>query len=559
MCFNELLNRSLSLELKIVVWVLVFAPFFTAVTPTATLAQENTDKNQDITVVVRSGDTLSLIVARVLGRFDRDTWGEVAEYNKIADPGSLEVGAILLIPRYLRNKPLDPSVNAQVDDICGGQQVCFQEKATQSAVANDLISSEDSSPAVESRPQAELSFRETSKTLETVDRELERGPTADSEPHSGASQQPEFNSETTDATDPDGTDVPSVSSPDNTATNADPVQQENEDPDASVTNSETGAESAPQQKPASEQENNTDDSDTGNTRSPGSFDVDEDAATRALERTLVQLDALLLEPGRVEAGLDISYTFDARITPVLIDVTADDGSTNTAVGLSETRDNNLDAILDLRIGLPFDAQLNIDLPVVSDDREERLTLAGTQISSENNDISGFGDISVTVVKKVFAEKGRRPDLLVSAGLNTDTGSESDTRFTGSGANELIAGLTATKRQDPLVFTAGVTSVFPQEEDNVQAGQVTQLSISTLLAASPRTSLQFSFDQTFIGELTIDDEDIEGTDTSFANFTVGASSVIGRQTFLSAAATMGLTDDATDYTLSIGISRQFRFR
>ena len=559
MCFNELLNRSLSLELKIVVWVLVFAPFFTAVTPTATLAQENTDKNQDITVVVQSGDTLSLIVARVLGRFDRDTWGEVAEYNKIADPGSLEVGAILLIPRYLRNNPLDPSVNAQVDDICGGQQVCFQEKATQSAVANDLISSEDSSPAVESRPQAELSFRETSKTLETVDRELERRPTADSEPHSGAPKQPEFNSETTDSTDPDGTAVPSVSSPDNTATNVDPVQQENEDPDASVTNSETGAESAPQQKPASEQENNTDDSDTGNTRSPGSFDVDEDAATRALERTLVQLDALLLEPGRVEAGLDISYTFDARITPVLIDVTADDGSTNTAVGLSETRDNNLDAILDLRIGLPFDAQLNIDLPVVSDDREQRLTLAGTQVSSENNDISGFGDISVTVVKKVFAEKGRRPDLLVSAGLNTDTGSESDTRLTGSGANELIAGLTATKRQDPLVFTAGVTSVFPQEEDNVQAGQVTQLSISTLLAASPRTSLQFSFDQTFIGELSIDDDDIEGTDTSFASFTFGASSVIGRQTFLSAAATMGLTDDATDYTLSIGISRQFRFR
>ena len=61
MCFSELWNWSLSLELKNVVRVLVFVPFFNAVTPTATSAQENTDKNQDITVVVQSGDTLSLI------------------------------------------------------------------------------------------------------------------------------------------------------------------------------------------------------------------------------------------------------------------------------------------------------------------------------------------------------------------------------------------------------------------------------------------------------------------------------------------------------------------
>ena len=197
MCFSELWNWSLSLELKNVVRVLVFVPFFNAVTPTATSAQENTDKNQDITVVVQSGDTLSLIVARVLGRFDRDTWGAVAEYNKIADLGSLEVGDILLIPRYLRNNTPDPSVTSQVDDICGDQQVCFQVNAAQSALANDSISSEDSTPAVESRSQAELSFSETRKTLENVDREPERLPTADSEPHTGAPQQPQFTSETT--------------------------------------------------------------------------------------------------------------------------------------------------------------------------------------------------------------------------------------------------------------------------------------------------------------------------------------------------------------------------
>ena len=119
----------------------------------------------------------------MLGRFDRDTWGAVAEYNKIADLGSLEVGDILLIPRYLRNNTPDPSVTSQVDDICGDQQVCFQVNAAQSALANDSISSEDSTPAVESRSQAELSFSETRKTLENVDREPERLPTADSEPH----------------------------------------------------------------------------------------------------------------------------------------------------------------------------------------------------------------------------------------------------------------------------------------------------------------------------------------------------------------------------------------
>jgi len=53
---------------------------------------------------------------------------------------------------------------------------------------------------------------------------------------------------------------------------------------------------------------------------PGLFEVDEEAATRALERSLVQSNALLLAPGRGEVSIDFSYSFDLVTQPVFVDL-----------------------------------------------------------------------------------------------------------------------------------------------------------------------------------------------------------------------------------------------
>ena len=92
---------------------------------------------------------------------------------------------------------------------------------------------------------------------------------------------------------------------------------------------------------------------------------------------------------------------------------------------------------------------------------------------------GLGDVSLTLQKQVLHEKGWIPDLLVNLNYTAATGSPSLSQRqlstfpfavgTGSGFNSLGAGVTALKRQDPLVFLGGLqyTHSFPSTISGVQ--------------------------------------------------------------------------------------------
>lgn len=294
-------------------------------------------------------------------------------------------------------------------------------------------------------------------------------------------------------------------------------------------------------------------------KGPGLFEVDEEAATRALERSLVQIDALLLAPGRAELGFDFGYSYNALSFPILVELVDTDGgddATAIATTVSESRQYNVSA--DFRVGLPGDTQLDFSVPFEVSTETASTSFVNGLLGRGSSTESGVGDVSLSLLKTVAHEKGRRPDVIARLTYDSESVSENEGTSIGSGAQEITVGLSATKRQDPLVFTYGLSHTISLEENGFSAGPVTQVSLGTLLGASPYTSLRFAFDQIIVGESEIDNQRIDGSGANIGVVTFGVSSVISQSTFLSAGVRFSLSDAGTDYSFTMGLSRRFEF-
>lgn len=287
-------------------------------------------------------------------------------------------------------------------------------------------------------------------------------------------------------------------------------------------------------------------------RGPGAVEVDEFAAERALERTLTNEGALLLPYGVYEISPFFSYSHRETVSPV----TALVGTAGVVVGTSRKKRDAFNLGAGVRIGLPYESQLELTLPYrIAHEQTTIGTVGGT--TSSGNTGNSIGDVSVGLAKTLFREDGWKPDLIGRFVWNTSTGDESDNGVSlGSGFDELSASLTALKRQDPLAFTASLGYTKTLEKNNSQPGDQYSLSLGTSIAASPSTSLSFTLSQVFAQEAKLNGKDIPGSEINSSEFLVGFSSSISRLTLLSFSAGIGLTDDAPDYSFSVSMPVRF---
>ena len=104
----------------------------------------------------------------------------------------------------------------------------------------------------------------------------------------------------------------------------------------------------------------------------GQLEVDEIAAERALERTLVQEGVLLLPNGTAQFEPRLAYSFNEFDFPIAVLL-----QDSTQLGTSNVERSVFDANLTLRVGLPFDSQLEFDLPYrrVESDIETRVAVS----------------------------------------------------------------------------------------------------------------------------------------------------------------------------------------
>jgi hypothetical protein len=287
----------------------------------------------------------------------------------------------------------------------------------------------------------------------------------------------------------------------------------------------------------------------------GTFEVDEEAAQRALERTLTQTGALLLPTRTIEITPSFTYQRVEQTSPVLASITNPVNGTPALVLTSQrTRRNEMAAHLGVRAGLPHGSQLELDLPY-NYVRSSQVTDLGP-VSSANG--SGVGDVSLGIAKTLVRESGWRPDLIGRLTYNFGNGRRQDgTLSLGSGFRQVQGELVALKRQDPLAFVASTFYSRAFEKDGIKPGDAAGFSLASVLAASPATSLQLGFAQIYRREQENNGLKVRGSDQTYGIASLGASSVLSRDVTLLTQFGIGVGGDAPKYSFSVSLPILFR--
>lgn len=287
---------------------------------------------------------------------------------------------------------------------------------------------------------------------------------------------------------------------------------------------------------------------------PGSFEVDEDAAQRALERTLTQAGALLVPPGAISITPSLSYQRteqDSFVPTQLSD--PDSGSSGLVLSRNTLRRNEFQARVDFRTGLPWSSQLEVGLPY-SYVRSSRIDSFADTDSANGK---GIGDVTIGLAKTLMRERGALPDLIGRVTVNTGSGRRTSNDVDlSAGYRQLNLELVGLKRQDPLAFFAGASYGHVFERSERKPGNVTNLSLGTVLAASPATSLQFGFTQTYRREAKIDGVKQPGSDETYGMVNIGASSVLSKGIMLIVSTGIGMGGDAPKYSFNVALPITF---
>lgn len=264
---------------------------------------------------------------------------------------------------------------------------------------------------------------------------------------------------------------------------------------------------------------------------------------------------MLLPPGMLEVGPGFGYTRRERQIPG--EIVLLDGQAGLVSSENLFRRDTYEADLTFRLGLPWASQVQLRLPWVDDDRSLVGRANGAGFRETSGGVSGLGDIRLGFTKELLREQGAWPSLFAAIDWDSDTGEREKGVSAGSGFNELRLSLTGAKRQDPLVFTGAISWERAFENDDIEPGDELGLSLGTLLAVTPATSLGFSFDQTFSRKAEFQGQEIPGSDTVQGMFTTSLSAIVAPRTLLNVSVGVGVTDDAPDYAFRVALPIRFQ--
>ena len=282
----------------------------------------------------------------------------------------------------------------------------------------------------------------------------------------------------------------------------------------------------------------------------GMLDVDELAAERALERTLVDVGAVLLRAGQAEISPSFQFSRSSGDFPFI-------AFGNTAA-VSTTERNRFAFGLGFNLGLPFDSQVELDIPFDVVHERQKFAIGGGAAGSRGETGQALGDISIGLAKTLLREGGGwQPDLVGRITWDTKTGQRRNSGvFLGGGFHTVRGQLVAIKRQDPIAFVGALGYGYTFEDGDLQPGQQFNLSLGANLALSPETSLSASINQTYFDEFKRNGSSVDGSDQLAASFNFGGSAIVGPRTLLRLTSSIGLTDDAADYAVRASVAYRF---
>jgi len=277
--------------------------------------------------------------------------------------------------------------------------------------------------------------------------------------------------------------------------------------------------------------------------------VSPEAAQHALEIALVQSGAGLLSPWKVEVVPSFVYQYNSVSVPGQLAVST---TGNLLITGNVIRQNTLQANGLVRVGLPWDFQAEFSVPYGYKSLTNTSRVLTTGLLQQGKNAVGFGDPTFTLTKQLMTESEWLPNLFVSGTYESDLGQFSRGLALGAGFNEFRVGLLATKRQDPLVFTAGFTYQRTLEHLGVTAGDQFIPSVGLLFAVSPETSLQLSQQVAFADPIKRFGQKIPGSDQVQGIFSVGLLSILRPGLVVNLTASIGETPDAPNLTFQFAV-------
>jgi hypothetical protein len=248
---------------------------------------------------------------------------------------------------------------------------------------------------------------------------------------------------------------------------------------------------------------------------------------RALERTLVREGALVLPPWSYELTPQFSYAhWDTLQDPAVR--------------------NSYSAALTFRMGLPWTSQISATLPYEYNQFRD------------GSSSSGLADAGFLFSKALLVESDWTPNLVGSVGWTSPTSLAGKTFSPIPYVSGFQAGVTASKRFDPLVVFGGVSyfSSISHEIAGTQSdpGGVFGARFGGSLALSPATSLTAGFNFGYLTQSP--DFIVPGSDRILSSVDVGFSTILWKRTLLNVTGQFGLTGHVPDFRLIASIPVRF---
>ncbi|MDN6180988.1 MAG: transporter [Halomonas subglaciescola] len=313
--------------------------------------------------------------------------------------------------------------------------------------------------------------------------------------------------------------------------------------------------------------------------------------SQSVENVLREEHALFSDRLTIEPGINYSYSDRSQLA--LRGFLALDAIFLGEINVDTVQSHITTFDLSTRYGLTDRLELGLNIPFVY--RSSTYQSIGDDFSTElNSETSvseaGLGDISASLSYRLLPETTTRPDVVVSLGVRAPTGTdpygvatrtdtiESDGEDgntnlvvptelpTGNGVWAVTAGTSFLKTLDPaIVFTnLGYTYNIKESFDDISAsegkqpgkvelGDSIRAGFGTAFALNERLSLSLSYSHEYIQKSKTTQGDITnkaiGSDANVGVFSLGGTYALNDNVSVVTSLGMGLTDDASDISLT----------
>lgn len=238
------------------------------------------------------------------------------------------------------------------------------------------------------------------------------------------------------------------------------------------------------------------------------------------------------------------------LPPYKVEMTPVFAWSHSGSDFNSSTQNSYVGALDARVGLPGGWMIGGSVPFRHRD------IAGV------SDNTGFGDISATVWKSIFAQNDTRPSLVGSLRYGAPTGENfSDNPVAlGSGFHSLTGRLSSSKSFDPIALFGNVSYTHFLGETisgiDVDRSGAIGFGAGVNLAVTPDITVSTGIDFSFEDEFELNGTTIKGSGTTVGQVELGVGIVLTKDIFLTFNGAFGVTDDSPD--VSLGVSLPIRF-